>query len=446
MSDQHTSSPWPTLDGLALAAGRRDTVVRLDDFYSHLPTHKYIFTPTNEFWPRQTIDACLPRALEPTGKDIVNASVWLDRHRSVEQTTWSPGDESLIKDRLVSGGGWVERLGSTVLNMYVPSRAKRGESEKAGPWIKHVNKLYKTDSGHIIDWLKYKVQCPGVKINHALVLGGSPGIGKDSILEPVKYAIGAWNFQEVSPQQLLGRFNGFLQSVILRVSEARDLGEVDRFKLYDHMKTICAAPPDVLRIDEKNVREHYVLNVCGVVITTNHRTDGLYLPADDRRHFVAWSELNASDFDQAYWNRLYAWYDDGGKEHVAAYLAESPIITFDPKAPPPKTSAFWDIVDAHQTAESSEMADALDACGRPDAVTLDDIRTMSPPEFRIWLDDRRYRRQIPHRLEECGYVQVRNSQAQDGCWLIERKRQRIYGLRTLSAQERQIAAVKRQAF
>jgi hypothetical protein len=29
----------------------------------------------------------------------------------------------------------------------------------------------------------------------------------------------AWNFCEVGPQQLLGRFNGFLKSVILRINE-----------------------------------------------------------------------------------------------------------------------------------------------------------------------------------------------------------------------------------
>ena len=80
------------------------------------------------------------------------------------------------------------------------------------------------------------MQRPHEKINHALVLGGKQGIGKDTILEPVKYAVGPWNFNEVSPQQLLGRFNGFLKSVILRVSEARDLGEFDRFAFYDHMK------------------------------------------------------------------------------------------------------------------------------------------------------------------------------------------------------------------
>ncbi len=57
-----------------------------------------------------------------------------------------------------------------------------------------------------------------------------------------------------------------------------------------------AAPPDVLRVDEKNLREHSVFNVCGVVMTTNHKTDGIYLPADDRRHFVAWSEKTKDDF------------------------------------------------------------------------------------------------------------------------------------------------------
>jgi hypothetical protein len=33
------------------------------------------------------------------------------------------------------------------------------------------------------------------------------------LLEPVKRAVGPWNFHEVSPQHMLGRFNGFLKSV-----------------------------------------------------------------------------------------------------------------------------------------------------------------------------------------------------------------------------------------
>ena len=82
---------------------------------------------------------------------------------------------------------------------------------------------------------------------------------------PVKAAIGPWSFIEISPAHLLGRFNGFVKSVILRISEARDLGNVNRFTLYDHLKTYTAAPPDVLRVDEKNLREYAVWNVTGVV-------------------------------------------------------------------------------------------------------------------------------------------------------------------------------------
>src|SRR5678815_1144116 len=94
-----------------------------------------------------------------------------------------------------------------------------------------------------------------------------------------------------------------LKAVILRISEARDLGDSDRFKLYDHLKAYTAAPPDILRVDEKFLREYPVVNVCGVIITTNHRTDGIYLPAEDRRNFVAWSERTKEDpvFSDGYW-------------------------------------------------------------------------------------------------------------------------------------------------
>jgi hypothetical protein len=71
------------------------------------------------------------------------------------------------------------------------------------------------------------VQRPGEKINHALVLGGKQGIGKDSLLEPVKEAVGRWNWREISPTQMLGRFNGWTKSVVVRISEACDLSAAD---------------------------------------------------------------------------------------------------------------------------------------------------------------------------------------------------------------------------
>jgi hypothetical protein len=325
----------------------------------------------------------------------------------------------LIRDRLVSEGGWIERRGVTCFNLYLPPEVKRGDARKAGPWIEHVRKVYGNDADHIVNWLAHRVQHPGEKINHALVLGGSQGIGKDTLLEPVKRAVGPWNFKEVSPQHMLGRFNGFVKSVILRINEARDLGDVNRFQFYDHMKAYAAAPPDVLRVDEKNLREHSVFNCCGVIITTNYKADGIYLPTDDRRHFVAWSDCKKEDFPDDYWPALWAWYDNGGDRHVAAYLAELDISTFDAKAPPPKTAAFWDIVEANRSPEDGELADVLDRMGRPDATTLSRIANQASGDFEFWIRDRKNRRVIPHRLEKCGYVSVRNDTADSGLWVVK---------------------------
>jgi hypothetical protein len=254
----------------------------------------------------------------------ISTSEWLDINRPVHQMTWAPGLPLLIKDRVVAVGGWVDKPSAVCLNLYRPPtlEAKRG---KVKPWLDHIRRIYPDAADHIIKYLAHRMQCPSDKINHALVLGGAQGIGKDTLLEPVKYAVGPWNLVEVSPIQMMGRFNGFLKSVILRVSEARDLGEGNRFVAYDHSKTYTAAPPDTLRVDEKHLREHYVFNCCSVIITTNYKTDGIYLPADDRRHYVAWSESVKEDFNQGYWKKLWGWYAKGGIEAVAAYLAKLDI-------------------------------------------------------------------------------------------------------------------------
>jgi hypothetical protein len=224
------------------ACGNADAVVSIDDFVAYMPMHAYIYMPTRELWPAASVNARLP----PTPDRPLPASGWLDRFRPVEQMTWRPGEPTLIRDRLVADGGWIEREGVTCFNLYRPALIEPGDAAKAGTWLDHVRKVFGDDADHIVSWLAHRVQHPQIKINHALVLGGAQGIGKDTTLEPVKRAVGPWNFHEVSPQQMLGRFNGFLKSVILRVSEARDLGDVNRYQFYDHLKAYTAAPPDVL--------------------------------------------------------------------------------------------------------------------------------------------------------------------------------------------------------
>jgi Family of unknown function (DUF5906) len=427
--------------------------VRLDHFVAYMQSKGYIYVPTGDFWPADRVNARLPPVPKidsdrqpvldkKTGEqETIQPSAWLARHAPVEQITWAPGLPQYIDDRLVRDGGWIEHKGVTVLNLYRPQKPLQGDPTKAAPWIEHVRYVYPDDADHTIKWLAHRVRRPDQKINHCLLLIGPPGIGKDTLLEPVKHAIGAWNFREASPQQVIGRFNGFLKSVVLRVSEVTDMGESDRYKFQAHMKTILATPPDTLRVDEKNLREHDVCNVCGVILTTNEKT-GVYLPADDRRHFVAWSEAKMSDFTEAYWVDRWRWYESGGFSHVAAYLAEVDLSDFNPKAPPRKTAAFWRIVDANRPPEDAELADALDELGRPAAVTLIQLIAKAQSGLEEWLQDRKNRRAIPHRLERCGYVPVRNDDADDGLFKIRKKRQVVYGRTDLSLRERHEAVVQ----
>jgi hypothetical protein len=419
-----------------------DLPVRLEDFVAYMPMHNYIFTPTREPWPAASVNARIPPLRDANGEEfeIISATWWLDRNKPVEQMTWAPGEPMLIKDRLISEGGWITRPGVTVFNLYRPPTLVSRNAVGAKLWLDHVRRVYPNDADHIIPWLAHRKQRPHEKTNHALVLGGLQGIGKDTLIEPVKRAVGPWNVAELSPQHLLGRFNGFVKSVILRVNEARDLGAIDRFAFYDHMKAYTAAPPDVLRVDEKNLREYSVLNCCGVIITTNHLADGIFLPADDRRHYVAWSELTKDDFTPEYWTRMWSWYKEGGDRDVAAYLAQLDISGFDPKAPPPKTPAFWTIVDANRAPEDAELADVLDDLGNPQATTLARVQNKATGDFGAWLRDRKNRRTIAYRFEQCGYVPVRNGAAKSGLWMIKGKRQVVYAKACLSLRDQLAAA------
>lgn len=409
--------------------------VTLDDFFAYMPTGEFIFRPNGELWPAKSVDARVPAVGD------TKASAWIASNRAVEQRTWAPGEPAVIDDRLIAEGGWIDRPGCHVFNLYKPPTIEPGDPAKATRWLDHVQMVFPAEGAHIITWFAHRVQRPGEKINHALVLSGPQGTGKDSIIEGAAPAVGSWNVQDVSPNQLLGRFNGFLKSVILRVSEARDLGDVDRYRLYEHLKTYTAAPPFALRVDEKHVREYAIPNVCGVVITSNH-VDGIYLPPDDRRHFVAWTDKTKEDFTEAYWRDLYSWYDAGGFRHVAAYLRSLDLSAFNPKAPPPKTAAWWNVVDAGRAPEDAELADALDKLWNPEAVTLSDIAEVAGGAFAEWLKDRRNARQIPHRMEAVEYVAVRNDAATDGKWKIRGKRQVVYAKRSLSVRDRMDAAAR----
>jgi len=153
--------------------------------------------------------------------------------------------------------------------------------------------------------------------------------------------------------------------------------------------------------------------------------------------------MNKDDFSADHWTNIHRWYALGGNGHVAAYLRRLDLSVFDAKAPPPKTPAWWDIVSSSRAPEDAELADTLDELGNPTVTTLAEITTRAPSEFAEFLADRRNRRKIQHRLEACDYVPLRNSDANDGLWKINGRRQVIYAKKKLTRRDQLIAAKAR---
>ena len=273
---------------------------------------------------------------------------------------------------MVMKGGKVVAEGYHTYNLYLPPTLAPVAGD-ASPWLDHIKRIYPDD------W--QPIQHPGEKINHALVLGGGPGVGKDTLLEPVRRAVGDWNFAEASPNRILdSQYNGYRQSVIVRISEAKDLGEYKRYDLSETLKTLIAAPPDTLEVNDKYDRMIYLPNVTLVILTTNHRHGALHLTRDDRRYGVYWSEAKKEDFDAGYWDKIWRWYDnENGCAIVADFLLKRDLSRFDPKAAPKLTPAFWAMVDAEVSRETTELADVIDQLGvmqngeveRPKAVTIE---------------------------------------------------------------------------
>jgi hypothetical protein len=129
----------------------------------------------------------------------------------------------------------------------------------------------------------------------------------------------------------------------------------------------------------------------GVVITTNHKVGGLFLPPDDRRHFVAWTTVERSAFDEAYWTRYWERLDAGGADAAADYLRALDLRRFNPKAPPRQTQAFWEMANAMRSEKETEMDDIIEILGRPNALVIGNIisraSSLDRNGFVEWLKD-----------------------------------------------------------
>ena len=60
--------------------------------------------------------------------------MWLDQHKPIQQTLWSPAEPRIIKDKHLLDGGWFPKGNVTAFNLYLgPRRMPAGRVDHR-PW------------------------------------------------------------------------------------------------------------------------------------------------------------------------------------------------------------------------------------------------------------------------------------------------------------------------
>ena len=299
--------------------------------------------------------------------------------------TWCPGLPMLIPNRLVVDGGWIERKGVTCFNLYRPPRIELGDATKAGPWTDHVHKVYR--------------RARRCRPYHPLA--GAPRAAPEREDQPRARAGRRAGHRQGHPAragQARGRAVEFPRGLAgppaRRFQWLRQIGDPARQRgarpgrgqslqlLRPHQDLHRRPARRAARRREESARALRV-QLLGFIITTNHKTDGIYLPADDRRHYVAWSDPHQGGVFARNTGT-----SSGAGTTPAASSTSRPISTeldisaFDPKAPPPKTAAFWDIVNVNERAGGCRAGGRARCAGQPrrrDAEAADSRRRRAMP-------------------------------------------------------------------
>ncbi|MBV9754629.1 MAG: hypothetical protein JO188_19070 [Hyphomicrobiales bacterium] len=445
----------------------------------HESGKKYLFVAGNqvaELWPAKSVNTRIGKVPAINMEDVaaydangriaqIPASDWLDQNLRVAKLAWAPGEPFDIRDRIPSAQGWIHQRGYHALNLYRAPVHKPGDGNLCGLWLDHIKWLWPDCWRDVVRFQAHRIQRPGEKINWALVEIGGQGIGKDLTLVPLREGVGGEpNFASIGPKHLFERFNPWMRSIVLLVSETNSAGREDKHQVYNKLQTIITVPPTQVLIDDKHIRQHFSMNVSGVIITSNDASS-LHIPPDDRRMFIAHSPRKRTELPADYFRKLVHWYrHENGIWHVVDYLMKFDLSGFDPMAPPAQTRAFNDIVSSEFTAPfMPELLDALEKLGNPKCVTIAelaaapmlaqksggsfDMGAAALSEFLQGTGPGRVphatRAQIPHRMHTAGYVRWANAGAKDGLWKVSGRRQVVYVREELAFAERNAAVNER---
>ena len=338
-------------------------------------------------------------------KHKIEAATCFDENRQakgariLKGVTYAAGDSILCaRDGIVYGNRWRDAR---------PPAA----SGNVKPWLDHVEHMLpdEKERAHVLDVMAFKLQHPNRKINHAVLHGGNPGSGKDTLWAPFFWAIGGDALRNVSlvrNEEVTSQWGYALETEILVINELRQSEAKDRRALENTLKPLIAAPPEFLMVQRKGLAPYDLVNRLQVIAFSNERV-AINLPSDDRRWFVVWSDApRMRDEDGA---ALWAWLENGGKSAVAAWLHARNVSAFAPGATPMLTEAKAIMVEAGMSGAESFLVDLMrnrlgefskGVVGAPWHALCDRLQGASPSGMKI------VQPALLHALKEAGWVDM----------------------------------------
>jgi len=225
------------------------------------------------------------------------------------------------------------------------------------PWLNHFDALgWEKEKKHILQWMAYTLQFPENKINHMIILGSGEGCGKDFLLSPLVHAMGN-NSTTIDGDTLLEPFNEYLLGTKFLCINETELGDRrEATAVSNKLKPLAAAPPKVLRVNQKGIKAIKIRNIVSAAMTTNSQLP-IRINNVSRRFFAVWSDLTTRDDRdeilpewESYWESLWSWMDNGGVEMCIYHLRNCVDLSdFKPASSPPMTEFLRDIREASKS-------------------------------------------------------------------------------------------------
>jgi hypothetical protein len=207
--------------------------------------------------------------------------------------------------------------------------------------------------------MAFKIQHPNVKINHAILIGGDEGVGKDSMFQPFLWALGGQHWRNRSVIEAGGldsQWGYALEAEVVILNELKEPEARERRAMANKLKPLIAAPPETLTVNRKGMHPYELVNRLMVIAYTNDPLP-ITLPTQDRRWFCVWTRAPRMSATAA--DKLWGWYKAGGYEKCAAWLWQRDVSAFNPAAAPPVTEWKLNMVEHGMSVAESYLVDMM---------------------------------------------------------------------------------------